>query len=66
MFSSIHFLFVVVLLNNKSQTVQIGTYDPLARKGMPCHRLIVEGYLKGMPWNPERDVVVWLDACPNQ
>ena len=36
-----------------------------ARKGIACHRMIVEGYLKGMPFDCENDCVVWLDALPN-
>ena len=35
------------------------------RKGIPCHRMIVEGYLRGMNFS-DKDVVVWMDVLPNQ
>ena len=39
--------------------------EPITRKGVACHRMIVEGYLKGMQFDCENDCVVWLDALPN-
>lgn len=46
--------------------LQHQSYRVFARKGVQCHRLIVEGYARGMSWNVDKDVMVWLDACPNQ
>lgn len=41
------------------------SHDCRTRKGIPCQRAIVEGFLKGMTFQ-EDDTVVWLDALPNQ
>lgn len=35
------------------------------RKGVECHKAIIEGYLQSMEFGQE-DVVIWLDVCPNQ
>ena len=35
------------------------------RKGLECHKLIIEGFLKNMEFGQE-DLVVWMDACPNE
>lgn len=37
-----------------------------SRKGVDCHKTIVQSYLQGMPFDPATDVVVFFDIYPNQ
>lgn len=37
-----------------------------SRKGVECHKTIVQAYLQGMPFDSAKDAVVFFDIYPNQ